>query len=98
MSPFPTAQKPPPAFTVLQLREHCAFAFAKPRGQNAFTWRERYRAFTAKQRGRSTERSCRAVVSNEGGFTLLELLVVTTIIILLLAAVMPAVNSLSKSN
>jgi type II secretory pathway pseudopilin PulG len=34
----------------------------------------------------------------EGGFTLLELLVVTGIIVLLLAAIMPAVNSLSKSN
>src|SRR5438132_9277983 len=32
------------------------------------------------------------------GFTLLELLVVTGIIVLLLAAIMPAVNSLSKSN
>jgi len=78
MIPFPAAQKSPPTFTVLQLREHCAFAFAKPR--------ERYRAFTAKQRGRLC------------AFTLLELLVVTAILLLLLAAVMPAVNSLSKSN
>jgi type II secretory pathway pseudopilin PulG len=57
-------------------------------------------AFTLpKLRGRSFLRSRRAVVRpDEGGFTLLELLVVTGIIVLLLAAVVPAVTSLSKSN
>jgi prepilin-type N-terminal cleavage/methylation domain-containing protein len=53
-----------------------------------------------KQRER-TRGSCRAVVPpsrDEGGFTLLELLVVMGIIVLLLAGLVPAVTSLSKSN
>jgi type II secretory pathway pseudopilin PulG len=78
------------AFTLPLPHKRCAFTFAKPRGQNAFTWRER-----------SPLRSCRAVVPrlrDEGGFTLLELLLVIGIIILVAAFVAPAFTSLSKSS
>src|SRR5438309_336007 len=74
---FTLKQRERRAFTLLPPPYgRCAFTFAKPRGQNAFTWR-----------GRSPLRSCRdrllakpfGVVRrlpDEGGFTLLELLVV----------------------
>src|SRR5947209_4883926 len=70
MIPFPAAQKPPPAFTVLQLRE------------------------------RSALRSCRAIVPrlrDEGGFTLLELLVVIGLIAILMALVTPAFTTLKSA-
>ena len=74
------------------------------RAPSAFTRKQRGRScsFTLPQlQGRSTLHPRRAVVPrlrDEGGFTLLELLVVTGIIVLLLAALVPAVTSLSKSS
>ena len=73
-----TGQQPRPAFT-----------FAKPRGQNAFTWR-----------GRSPLRSCRVAVPrlrDEGGFTLLELLVVMAVIAIMMVLIAPAFTALKSA-
>jgi type II secretory pathway pseudopilin PulG len=62
--------------------------------------RERARAFTVKQRERVLG-SCRAVVPpprDEGGFTLLEILLVMGVIAIMMGVLVPAVTSLSKSN
>jgi prepilin-type N-terminal cleavage/methylation domain-containing protein len=106
---FTLNQREPEAFTLLpQSHGRCAFTFAKPRGQNAFTWRER-----------SPLRSCPAVssrrnetqaeVSNEGGFTLLkvrerinaftllELLIVVGIMAILMALIAPAFTTLKSA-
>jgi prepilin-type N-terminal cleavage/methylation domain-containing protein len=84
---------------VPQLREQGAFTLPKLRGR--FTSRSCRAVSLAAPNsigGGSRRSTTEAEVFNEGGFTLLEMLVVMAMLLFLLAAIMPAVSSLSKSN
>jgi type II secretory pathway pseudopilin PulG len=85
-----SAQKPRRAFTAKQCKRRAFTLLPKQRSRFAFMLPElpgRCGAFTLQE-----------VRERIGAFTLLELLVVMAVITLLLGALVPAVNSLSKSN